>query len=724
VAFQGNTQQIIQIFEFKFIMNSIISVVTPSFNQARFIGETITSVLSQKGDFYLDYVIVDGLSTDGSQDIIAKFELTLKEKCTVEKLKGLDFYVASKEFNLNRCKGISYRWISEADKGHGDALNKGFAMTKGDIMCWLNSDDLFLNDALLTVDSVYAQFNFVKWTTAINVIVGKDGSRLGMTHLGRFNYKNVYSFLTNDYEFIQQEATFWRRDLWEKAGGRINTDYKLMVDGELWCRFFLHETIYHINREIAAYRFHDSNRAHQFMPEVKVELKKAIMTLQQQVDARVRDIARDLSENSPDFSVYNENLNFLIIDKNEGDGKWFIKEIDFFIYSSKRHAYKMRTLQREFDEHTKKSSSTVAKFQQTLDDKEISLNKFKELIADNQKKISEAESKLKQQEQALNQNDTQLKQQEQALNQNDTQLKQQEQALNQKDAQLEQHQQALNQKDALLKQHELALNQKDAQLNRYELDLNQVNVELDHHKDSLNRKDEELRQQLVSLKQKDENLKKNQYLISQKDIELGKLLVLLEETRKSLDQKNDQVAEFEKISQIQLDTISKQETQLFERESIINRLDSALLEKSTIINDQFLLLQKMESLLTNNNSVLQKQLNLIEVKDSKLNEYISDLNQLNDKQIRLNSKLAELKSESEADKSLLMQKDKILEEKDTIHKKQVLELDTLNKLLAERMRVISDYQQLVINIENSYTFRTGKVLLWPAKKIRNIFSGK
>ncbi|MGB4205296.1 MAG: glycosyltransferase family 2 protein [Bacteroidales bacterium] len=368
-------------------MIPIISVITPSFNQSQFIAETIESVLTQQGDFYIDYIIIDGASTDNSQDIITHYEKLLKDNCHIETINGLKFFIHKDGFKYNQCKGISYRWISETDRGHGDALNKGFSLSIGDIMCWLNSDDIFLNNSFSTITEIYSQFDDVKWTTAINLIITKDGQRHGMTYLGRFNYKNIYSFLTNDYEFIQQEVTFWRRELWEKAGGKINTQYKFMVDGELWCRFFLYENIYHINRELGAYRLHGSNRAHKNMAEVKSEMKTAISELERKAPAKIKEIANNLSENAPGFVVINDDMNFKIIDKNEEQGNWFIREVDFLAYSIKRHSYNYKTLYRELNELRIRTQAENIKLKNSLNIKDNITNKLKDNVLAQEKQL-------------------------------------------------------------------------------------------------------------------------------------------------------------------------------------------------------------------------------------------------------------------------------------------------------------------------------------------------
>ncbi|HYA12953.1 MAG TPA: glycosyltransferase, partial [Syntrophales bacterium] len=112
----------------------VFSIVTPSYNQGEFLSETIESVISQEGDFLIDYIIVDGGSTDNSVAIIRHYDALLQ--------KG--------EWRIS-CRGITFRWHSEVDQGQTDALMKGFSVAKGEILAWLNSDDTYLPGALQAV---------------------------------------------------------------------------------------------------------------------------------------------------------------------------------------------------------------------------------------------------------------------------------------------------------------------------------------------------------------------------------------------------------------------------------------------------------------------------------------------------------------------------------------------------------------------------------------------
>lgn len=197
-----------------------ISIVTPVFNQVRFLEHTILSVLNQ--DYSnLEYIIIDGGSTDGTVDIIKKYEARLT------------------------------RWVSEKDNGMYDALQKGFAGTTGDIMLWINSDDILHPGALKTIVEVFLKFKQIEWMTGLNTIIDEGGQLINAYPARRFS---KFHFLSFDYQYIQQESTAWRRSLWNKAGGNLNTSSKLVGDFELWLRFIQLAPLYTGNLLIGAFR--------------------------------------------------------------------------------------------------------------------------------------------------------------------------------------------------------------------------------------------------------------------------------------------------------------------------------------------------------------------------------------------------------------------------------------------------------------------------------------
>ncbi len=203
-----------------------ISLVTPSFNQADYLETTLRSVLDQ-GYPNLEYIVVDGSSTDSSVEILERYGPRLAW------------------------------WTSERDRGHGHALNKGFARASGEILGWINSDDLLLPGSLLLVGSLFAQFAEMDWLTSPGAAAEPLG-RLIDAHQPT-PWTRSYFLRARDC-FIQQESTFWRRDLWERAGGYVS-EHLLSCDHELWARFFRYARLYQTPGLIGAFRYRPDQRS-------------------------------------------------------------------------------------------------------------------------------------------------------------------------------------------------------------------------------------------------------------------------------------------------------------------------------------------------------------------------------------------------------------------------------------------------------------------------------
>jgi len=199
-----------------------IAIVTPVYNSAKYIEETIRSVLSQNYP-NLEYFIIDGGSTDGTVDIIRKYE---------SQISG---------------------WISEPDNGMYDAINKGFARTTGEIMGWISATDQYHVGGLSVVGSVFRDLPEVAWITGRPTGFSDDGMTvlvLDLPHWSRLRY------LAGANRYIQQESTFWRRSLWEQAGSRLDSSQRIVADFGLWLRFFRYAKLYTVDSLIGGYRTH------------------------------------------------------------------------------------------------------------------------------------------------------------------------------------------------------------------------------------------------------------------------------------------------------------------------------------------------------------------------------------------------------------------------------------------------------------------------------------
>jgi hypothetical protein len=199
-----------------------ISLVTPVYNSGKYIEQAIRSVLAQ--DYpNLEYFIVDGGSTDGTLDVIRKYE---------RELSG---------------------WLTEPDKGMYDALNKGFARTTGEIMGWISATDQLHVGGLRVVGSVFGQFPDVEWITGRPTTFDEDGKTVGVFNLMRWSRNR---FLAGANRYIQQESTFWRRKLWDSAGSHVDAARSMAADFGLWVRFFRETQLYTVDALIGGFRMH------------------------------------------------------------------------------------------------------------------------------------------------------------------------------------------------------------------------------------------------------------------------------------------------------------------------------------------------------------------------------------------------------------------------------------------------------------------------------------
>ena len=224
-----------------------ISIVTVCYNMAQYIETTIKSVLLQEYP-NLEYIIIDGGSTDGTQQIIEKY----REK-------------------------LAY-YISEPDKGMYDAINKGFSKATGDIIAWINADDIYMPWTLQTVNEAFTNYPETKWLGGKYAFLNENGIltqifpqtsiRTSKDILQGWCRKGIFGPL-------QQESMFWRKELYTISGG-LDITYRYAGDFELWTRFAKYSSLTKIDIPLAAFRKRKTSLSKAGKEKYDYEIEKAI----------------------------------------------------------------------------------------------------------------------------------------------------------------------------------------------------------------------------------------------------------------------------------------------------------------------------------------------------------------------------------------------------------------------------------------------------------------
>lgn len=199
----------------------LVSIVTPSYNQAAFLEQTIKSVLGQ-GYPNLEYIVVDGGSKDGSVEIIKQYSDRLSW------------------------------WVSEKDSGQAEAINKGFAHCTGEIVAWLNSDDIYMGKSIRSAVEAFEEYPDAILVYSNVLSINQDGKPINLMRFKDWGLEGLMEF-----KIISQPSVFMKRTALEKAGF-LDQSYHYMLDTHLWLRIAQQGKMHFVNETWAAARYHES----------------------------------------------------------------------------------------------------------------------------------------------------------------------------------------------------------------------------------------------------------------------------------------------------------------------------------------------------------------------------------------------------------------------------------------------------------------------------------
>lgn len=218
-------------------MSPIFSVITPSYQQGRFIEGTIKSVLAQ--DVSFEFIVVDGGSKDETLDILKKYEKQLL-------------------------------WISEPDGGQADAINKGIDKSNSEIIAWINSDDIYYPGILKKVQAIFENHSEVQVVYGNADWIGENDEVLKSFPTEPWSYARL-----KESCYLCQPAVFFKRSLVEKYGNLDNT-LQYCMDYELWLRYGQHTDFYFLPEKLAGSRMYASNKTMGKMLDAHAEINRML----------------------------------------------------------------------------------------------------------------------------------------------------------------------------------------------------------------------------------------------------------------------------------------------------------------------------------------------------------------------------------------------------------------------------------------------------------------
>jgi glycosyltransferase involved in cell wall biosynthesis len=281
-----------------------VALVTPTFNRASTLAATLRSVANQTGSIDLRYVVIDGGSTDGTLDIIKDHGEVIDA------------------------------WVSEPDQGMYDAVAKGFARSGGDILGWLNSDDVLFPWAIDTVSRVFRDIPEIQWlTTLTQAAIDAAGDVMYFRKVPGYSqqafFDGVYFGFGGDggvyaTDFIQQESTFFRRSLWEKIGAPALTSRALAGDFALWTAFMAEAPLVAVDTPLGAFRVHSAGQLSRGKREQYVSECASALT---EARARLKYLPRATGTEAISYNGYYVEK----VRPEDAGSRWGLTERPFYV---------------------------------------------------------------------------------------------------------------------------------------------------------------------------------------------------------------------------------------------------------------------------------------------------------------------------------------------------------------------------------------------------------
>ncbi len=213
------------------------SIITPSFNQGKFIRDTIESVINQNYWNY-EHIVIDGGSTDETIDILTEYK--------------------------------HLKWISEKDKGAADAINKGFNMADGDIVTWINSDDYYESNIFEMVNDYFAKDMNIEFLYGNRTIFMPFKNKF---YLEKTTYQDAHKLIHISADIVRQPCSFYRLSLLKKVG-MLNVNLKLVFDYDLFIRMFLQTKPYYVDKSFAVQRDYEDTLTRRNLKRQATEIFK------------------------------------------------------------------------------------------------------------------------------------------------------------------------------------------------------------------------------------------------------------------------------------------------------------------------------------------------------------------------------------------------------------------------------------------------------------------